>query len=512
MNNELAKAWQKKFEEENGREPSMDEFMAAKENDFAMPEDPKKVWVANFEATYGRKPTVDEFNQAKSANFATVPNSVPTTSVKNDTVVPQRMAQQQIPREPMSTKTKVLLGVGLVVLAALGGGYAWGQNHFSKESEASRVATSLASQKATTYATVLKWSDTKKNLSKEEAEPTVRYMKQEKWDSADSIAGALVRNDIPAVKLEETGRNFLVFPRYELVVKPITITAETNQNQLTLKVNGVDEGKVDRSKRMTHRAPGVYVFEATSRIGNKDVPVTESRTITKDETIGLNIEVISFDVESNLKNGDLYIGETKIGTLKNGKYKVKNQPITDKMEVYVAQNLGKQKIESERKELSSSNDHGFLTLDAEGIITESEANSVLTAAMSAVDSYAYDERIPSDMNMFTNGSSNKTFQNFKANIDHNLNNARRTADSIDYAFKTVRSVSQTSETSADFVGEIEVDFYYTSDTDKAKRTSGRLGQTFEITGTLAYDSGSGSWKVDSISDKQPKLHETDNVS
>lgn len=517
------KAWAADFEEKNGRKPLMDDFNAAKANGFAIAEeapaptpepqvqqtvDPMKVWAAKFEAQNNRKPTMDDFNEAQKTGFATVASVQPGMPAAQP-VMPQ--APQQ-PRKPMSTKSKILLGLGVVVLLALGGGYAWGQNHFSKDSEAARLGTSLATQKAATYAGVMKWADTEKNLTKAEVEPAVRYMKQENYNDADKIADALSRNDLSIMKLEEKGRNFLIFPRYELVVKPVTLTAESNQNQLNLKVNGVDEGKVSGSKRLSHRAPGVYAFEATSRIGNKDVPVKDTRVITKDETIGLNIEVISFDVESNLKSGDLYIGETKIGTLKDGKYKVKNQPITEEMEVYVAQNLGNKKIESERKELTRSNDHGFLTLDADGVLTEDDARSVLESAMNAVDSYAYDERIPSDMDMFTSGSSNTTFQNFKSNVDHNLNNARRTADSIDYDFKTLRSVSQTSETTADFVGEIEVDFYFTSDTDKKDHTSGRLTQTFEITGTLAYDSSAKKWKVDSISDKQPKLHESSNVS
>lgn len=600
MNNELAKLWQKQFEEKNGRKPSVEEFTEAKNNGFAGVEenvvidtpvvsestptfgaqpavDPKKAWAADFEAKYGRKPEMVEFNEAKANGFAieeapVVSEPTPEVPVADVTPEPQpavdpmkvwaakfeaqngrkpvmddfneakktgfttvqsvqpmaqpvqpamqaaapQMAQMpqapQPPRKPMSLKSKILLGLGVIVLLALGGGYAWGQNHFSKDSEAARLGTSLATQKAATYAGVMKWSDTEKNLTKAEVEPAVRYMKQENYNDADKIADALARNDLSIMKLEEKGRNYLIFPRYELVVKPVTITAESNQNQLNLKVNGVDEGKVSGSKRLSHRAPGVYAFEATSRIGNKDVPVKDSRVITKDETIGLNIEVVSFDVESNLKTGDLYIGETKIGTLKDGKYKVKNQPITEEMEVYVAQNLGNKKIESERKELTRSNDHSFITLDADGVLTESDARSVLESAMNAVDSYAYDERIPSNMDMFTSGSSNTSFQNFKSNVDHNLNNARRTANTIDYAFKTLRSVSQTSETTADFVGEIEVDFYFTSDTDKKNRTSGRLSQTFEISGTLSYDSSSKKWMVDSISDKQPKLHESSNVS
>lgn len=328
----------------------------------------------------------------------------------------------------------------------------------------------------------------------------------------DKIASKLEGSGLTVAELQETGKNFLIFPKYEVVVKPVTLTVTSNQGDMTLKVNGTNEGKVNSSKKLDGRAPGIYQFEATAKVDQKEVPVKESRTITSSTTIPLNIELVSFTVESNMKNGDLYIGDTKVGKLSDGKYKVKNEPITESINVYVSQMFKNSTVESEKRELTTSDDQMTITLNADGVIDEDDVRDVWRSVVSAVDAYASTERVPTNLDMFKDGADNPAFNDFKKNIGHNLNNARRVADSITYSFEDVKSFNQTSETEAEYVVDVETRFYYSSDTDKKEHSSGYKTQVFELKGTLYFDDSSNTWQLNTVSEDQKLLKDDDNVS
>lgn len=549
MDNELIKQWKENFLAENGRTPSMEEFQEAKARGFVsepvetpvVNEAPQTLaeWKAAFVQTNGRAPSMEEFQEAKKALEANqlaneqaervepvvipvqpepvqVQQSVaptPEPTPAPTPVAPQAQpVRSQEPKKPMSMAKKVLWTLGGIVLIAAGGAYAYADNYFSRESVAERSAAVLAEQKAGSYAEMLVWSDTKEALTEEEIAPMISWMDENDMTDKEKIASKLEGSGIKVAKLEENGKHFFLFPKYDVVVQPVNITVKSNQKDVALKVNGKAEGKITSDTKLKHRAPGMYQFEATAKVSGKNVPVKDSKEVLESTDIPLNIELISFDVESNMKTGTLYMGDTKIGQLKDGKYKVKNEPMTDNLEVYVSQKFKDSTVESEKRKLTSAQDKTTLTLDAEGMITESNASDVWRSAVSAINSYASDERIPSDLDMFNGGEENKAFDDFKKNIHHNLNNARRVADSITYSLEDIKSVTQTSETTATYVAEVETRFYYSSDTDKKEHSSGYKTQVFELTGGLVYDEDAKKWKLDSVSDNQKLLKDNDNVS
>lgn len=456
-----------------------------------------KQWKEQFQLEHGRMPTMEEFQTMKETD-----KSAETVST---------VAQVQLPKQPMTKKRKVLLAAGGIGILILGAAYTYGNHYFSKESVAERSAKVLADQKTNQYADLLVWNDTKKTLSEDEVKPIVSYMTDQGLTDKEKIASKLETSGLEVAKLKETGKNLLIFPKYEVVVEPLTVTVESNQTDLTLKVNGIDEGKVNESKTLSHLAPGIYKFDANAKIDKDDVPLKDSKTILHDTTLPLNIELITFSVESNLKNGDLYIGDTKIGTLTDGKYKVKNEPITDSVEVYVTQKFKNKTVKSEKVNLNTMSDQTTISLNAEGVIDDDRVRDVWQSVTSAVNAYASNERIPSDLDMFKGGAENKAFNDFKNSISHNLNDAKRVADSVSYTFEDVKSVKQISEIEAEYVVEVEAEFYYASDTDKKDHSFGYKTQVFELTGTLYFDEAADKWVLDTVSDDQKLIKDEDNI-
>lgn len=465
-----------------------------------------KQWKDKFQAEHGRMPTMAEFQAAKKSDVAAAEKVTPAAPT------PAPVQPVQTPKQPMTKKRKALLAAGGVGVVVLGCAYAYGNHYFSKESVAERSAKILVEQKPKQYADLLVWDDTKKTLSEDEVKPVVSYMADQGLTDKGKIAKKLETSGLEVATLKETGKNLLIFPKYQVVVEPITVNIESNQSDLTLKVNGVDEGKVNESKKLDHLAPGIYKFEANAKIDKVDVPVKESKTILHNTTIPLNIQLISFSVESNMKDGDLYIGDTKVGTLTDGKYKVKNEPITDSVDVYVTQKFKDSTVKSEKVNLNTMHDQTTVTLNAEGMIDDSRVRDVWQSVTSAINAYASNERVPSDLEMFKGGAENKAFDDFKNNIAHNLNNAKRVAERVSYTFEDVKSVKQISETEAEYVVEVEAEFYYASDTDKKDRSSGYKTQVFELTGTLYFDESTDKWVLDTVSDDQKLIKDEDNVS
>jgi len=222
--------------------------------------------------------------------------------------------------------------------------------------------------------------------------------------------------------------------------------------------------------------------------------------------------MISFDVNSNLSSGDLYVGDTKVGTLSDGLIEVKNMPVSKGAKAYVQTKFGDQTIRTSKTSLQNLYDGESITLDAEGLMTDDAADQTISSMYDAIGSYASNEEDPDSLTMFKNGANNKAYQDYKQMIRHNLHDAKRNAESVSFNTPSVKSVKQTSLTTADAVYQVKTDFYYSSETDEDNDTSGDLTQTYELTAHMVYDKRSEAWQIESIDSDQKKISEDSNVS
>jgi len=525
------KVWLAAFKAANHRNPTIEEVSKAAEQGFVLPNDdatetsqaddtvepvtplvtPATAWREKFKLDNGRLPNLDEVRNAKQNGFqSTKPLAQPTPEPTPEPV-------NTVPKTPMAKGKKIALTIGIVVVAIIIGLFVWGNKYYAKSATADRTLTVLKSGSATKYAKNIVWSDTKKPIKSDELTPFVNYMNDDSWSKQrqNNVYDQLMSGaSADGYTFTQVGKHFLFFPDYKLTIKPVDFDVATNNKGITLKMNGKTIGTSDSdsySKPLKRQVSGLYKFTATGKINGQDVATSDERTISSNTNVNLAIDMISFDVNSNLMSGDLYIGNTKIDTLKDGLLQVKNMPISKGATAYVEAKFGDQTIRSSKMSLKDLYDGESIDLDAKGLMTESDADNTISSMYNALGSYASDEEDSDSLTMFKNGANNKAYQDYKQMIRHNLHDAKRNADSVSFNTPDVKSVKQTSLTTADAVYQVKTDFYYASDTDKDGDTSGDLTQTFELTAHLVYDKRSDTWQIDSIDPDQKKISEDSTV-
>ncbi|WP_100665207.1 zinc ribbon domain-containing protein [Leuconostoc citreum] len=515
------KIWLEAFKKSNRRNPTIEEVSQAAKMGFALPneetsvtsqssetvvspESPATAWREKFKLENGRLPSIDEVRDAKHNGFKN------TTPLAGQTVV-------KTPKKTMPKGKKIILTVVVVGVVSIIGVFIWGNQYYSQGATAKRTLAILKSQNATQYANHFIWADSKKAISKDSVKPFVNQMAKLSWsqgDEATTYNQLINQKDTDGYVFKQNGRKFLLFPNYQLQITPVDLKLTTNNKGITLKVNGNEVGVSDSdsyTKKITHQASGLYKFTASGKVSGQDVSASDSRTINQNDNVNLSIDMISFDVNSNLKSGDLYVGGTKIGTLNDGLLKVNKVPISKGAKAYVEADFGGHTIRSSKTNLNDLYDGESINLDADGLMTQSDASSTLSSMYNALGSYASSKTDSNDMSMFKDGANNKSYQDYKQMIKHNLNDAKRHAESVTFNTPDVQSVTQTGLNTADATYQVKTDFYYSSDTDPDGHSYGDLTQTYQLIAHMIYDKRSKSWQIDSIDGNQKKISEDNNV-
>ena len=143
-------------------------------------------------------------------------------------------------------------------------------------------------------------------------------------------------------RMQKVGRQFLIFPKWRIVVDPGTVDLTVNTADLNVTINGVSYATTDGNNytaKLNHLYPGTYNFVASGKVNDQDITVSSEENVTSKTEVNLSVEYLSFTVKSNLKDGDLYVGGTKIGTLNSGKLDVNKVAVAGSSAVYVKKNF-----------------------------------------------------------------------------------------------------------------------------------------------------------------------------
>lgn len=138
---------------------------------------PKQLWVEAFEKTIGRQPTLEEFISGRNQDFdlAKISQLVEKESVSKTS---------NLAKAPFTKGKKILITLGLVCLLALVVGYIYGNQYFSREAVAQRYLKVANSNfdKALEFEV---WSDTEKPIKKSEL--TYRNSKETRTVTMDKL-------------------------------------------------------------------------------------------------------------------------------------------------------------------------------------------------------------------------------------------------------------------------------------------------------------------------------------
>lgn len=381
-------------------------------------------WITAFEKFVGRKPGPEEFRQGKANGFdlRTINQFLPRKSPK---VV-----------KAVSDKKKYAYIAGGVLAALLLGMYLFGNHYYSRESVAERYLEHLDG-KLTDRLDYEVWSDTKKPITKSD----ISY-----YESSSNSKPRLV-DLIAGTSMTEAGRKWLVFPDWKVAVEPAETTLSTNTKGMTITINGKnwEKSNSDNFSKTIRLYPGDYQFSLSGKLDDQDIETSSKQSLSGKQSVALDIDYLSFSVNSNITDGDLYVGSKKVTSLNNGKAEVSNLAVTKNGKISVQKTFDdSSKLKSETYSIKDIVDGDNITLDADGVLDRDTADQLLTAAYSKLGLYEDDHTTPDGLtDVFQGGTDNSMYKDVVNMVETNTTNAKnRPAESITFEDVDVTSVKQ----------------------------------------------------------------------
>ena len=442
------------------------------------------IWMKAFKTYVGRQPLPEEFLLGKSSGY--------DVSTIHKFISDGKAAK---PAKPAMAKSKKILMIAGIVVAVLAlTGYSFGSYYYSRGQVAERYETA-AKKSFKDSLEYQVWSDTKKEIKTSE----VKYTDTKNtttYSKSQLMSGE---------RMQKVGRQFLIFPKWRVVVDPGTVDLTVNTADLNLTINGVSYGTTDGNNytaELKHLYPGTYDFVASGKVNDQDITVSSEENVTSRTEVNLSVKYLSFTVKSNLKDGDLYVGGTKVGTLSSGKLDVNKVAVAGSSAVYVKKNFDDgSSIKTETLSIKKISEGQTVTLDADGVLDRDTADRLLTAAYGKFGSYASNHNTTPDgvSDIFLNGTDDTMYKDVIADIDKNTTGAKnRSADSITFSDVDVTDVVQTGEKTFKVTFTAVYDFYYGY--DSKFKSSGDIKDKISWTCNVEYVGDDDSDSSSSSSD------------
>ena len=288
---------------------------------------------------------------------------------------------------------KKLWATGIIIVL-IGILYVVGNFYYTKDRQIDRIVTNLRNPKAEMAKNVTA-STPDMNVTDSSLKPLQSYFKTHK-KAADRLAYNLRHNhDSGEIQLEESGRYFLLFPKYTLRVQVYRPQIRTNHSGSTLLINHKNFGQMEGGNQNYYQDlgmvfPGRYHISVKSTVNGRKLDADSIVNIWSDKTVDMNIKTATFQLRS-VPNGIIYVNDRKAAKLnKYGNYTFKDYPITKRMEIYIQGTADGKKIKSETvTDLSQSISSEFS--DSEDDVTDYDSTGAPYQGNSEKDVYQDEE-------------------------------------------------------------------------------------------------------------------------
>ncbi|MDY4511520.1 zinc ribbon domain-containing protein [Streptococcus hyovaginalis] len=402
-------------------------------------------WLQAFEHYVGRKPSPEEFKLGKSSDF-------------DLRVINQFLANRaKVAKKPLTPMKKYAYIAGGIAAFLLVVGFLFGNHYYSRESVAKRYLKQYSSKVAERLDYEV-WSDSTNPIKKSE----ISYL-----ESTDQKAPELVALTTGS-SMKEVGRKWLLFPDWKVAVTPADTTVTTNTEDMDVMINGKIwvRSDSDQFSKAIRLYPGTYQFTLSGKVGDQSVEASSKQALSGKQEVSLDINYLSFTVNSNVSDGDLYVGSKKIATLKDGMVDVSNLAVTKNAKIFVQKTFeDSSQLKSETYAIKDLQDGDTITLDAKGLLDRDTADYLVTAAYNKLDLYEDSHTTPDGLTeIFQGGTDNSMYQDVVNMIETNTTNAKnRPAESISFEDIDVTNVKQVG--AKNYVIEFTVvnSFYYAYD-------------------------------------------------
>ncbi|KRK57424.1 hypothetical protein IV48_GL000965 [Fructilactobacillus fructivorans] len=345
-----------------------------------------------------------------------------------------------------------------------------GTNYYSKKASGERLINALQGHQQKSVMANIKIAGQKRTPDEGTVQPVMTYFDQHP-SAISNLKTQMSGGDgiSQAFSYQQTGKNFFVFPRYQLVVKPVAPSVKTNLPHAQVTVDGKKAGQTDDYGELTVKKliPGVHQMAATAEANGKKLETNgQFNLLESDDTAHLNFKVVSFRVQS-VPSAVVYVDNHPVVNLdKSGKTKIKNLPINANSSIWATLSVNGKPMQSEVQYLTMKNDNSQITIKFDKLVDKKAATNLINAIWDPINGDVSDDasadKAQYDQN-FIDGKKNPAYGKMIAiaKQDHTdkIKDRKITAD--------VKKVQSTGEGKANVEFEVQTQ---TTD-DKGQQTT-----------------------------------------
>ncbi|MCK8634800.1 zinc-ribbon domain-containing protein [Apilactobacillus kunkeei] len=355
--------------------------------------------------------TVNDYQQPQSNN-----NSVSQQQPSNNGNVME--TRSGFKKSKKHQTRNLIIGIVVAVVVVFGFiGYLFGNHYYSKSAVLDRAMTSLTSDKNTD--SYFESTDSRVTLNDSTMAPLSKHMNKNN-DELQSLKGQL--SDSGSSKdgnfeYVQDGRKWLLFPNYQVKVKPVVPTITTSEKSADVilnnnKIGQTSDSDSDSEFSLGRILPGDYNITVSKTLSGKKVTNAQTTYLDNSDNIYMPLKTIKFTVKAG-PNADIYINDKKVGTSNSdGDYKVSDMPFSSAIYIYGVMHSDGKTVTSDKYHLSESDDGQEVSLNYPGAVDKDDAANLISDFSNDLSSAVNDNNDFDPSDYFVDGSNNSDAQDF----------------------------------------------------------------------------------------------------
>ena len=328
-------------------------------------------------------------------------------------------------RTKKQKRRRRLIWLAAVLVIILGGTIAYGTNYYSKASTLNRVVAAVKKNRVGAHHYFFT-KDPNLKMTDQSLQPLMKYFHHnpEALAAFKTQMKTLGTYSDNRLSFKQNGRAYLVFPKYEVQVKPVYVTLSVNKKNAKLQKDGqmiTTSTKPHFTKKIGPLVPGTYQLSSSAEInGHKLANSNTYHLHTNGQLIPLTLKTVSFTVHAPQGTTVMINSKDqgKIGT--SGSLAFKDFPWTQSIKVQGVYQAGSKSINSQSRVVGDDQASQDITLPFKGLVSYDDADTLLTNLCDATASLSnngdIDDATDDDdddlSTFFTNGDDDTNYHQF----------------------------------------------------------------------------------------------------
>lgn len=259
-------------------------------------------------------------------------------------------------RKPLSKKMKIWLGIAVAIVLFLAGGFFFGNYYYSYESQVERMATAFEDKDSDALTKFVTSDDPSYTVTAAKLEKLLDYYKlgANKKAFASFVSTLRQGGTLQDFILQQDGRFFGIFTRYQLVLEPVYLKVATSQTGMKLYLDDKEEATSKGSNYSVTwgpLTPGQYKIKGTldgeEATSTANLVRFNNADFQSDSNLTLDLHKVSFKVTSNIEGAEVFLDDQKVATIQKGEAEVKDQVWHQGMKVHLTYKVGDQTLKSD---------------------------------------------------------------------------------------------------------------------------------------------------------------------